>query len=79
MSNRPLVVVGAALALAGLAVMILVLTQSAGPESAATSIPLESNDTGWPSYGWPIVAGITLAIGAACIMIGMNRWHQGAR
>jgi hypothetical protein len=32
-----------------------------------------------PSLFWPAAAGISLAAGAACIGLGMNRWHQGSR
>jgi hypothetical protein len=76
--NRPLVILGTVLALAGLALMISVFTQSAGPDPGVGSVAQieQRSETGWPSYAWPIVAGLTLAIGAACIMIGMNRWQQ---
>jgi hypothetical protein len=28
-----------------------------------------------PSRVWPLVAGLSLALGAGCIGIGMNRWR----
>ena len=75
--NRPLVILGTVLALAGLALMISVFTQSVGHDPVGNVPQLEQRqDTGWASYAWPIVAGLTLAIGAGCIMIGMNRWQQ---
>jgi hypothetical protein len=81
MTNKPLVALGVVLALAGLAMMIGIFAESVGPDPNLGSAPQpgDAGDSGFPSYIWPVVAGITLAIGAACIMLGMNRWTQGAR
>jgi hypothetical protein len=77
MSNRPLVMLGALLAVAGLAIFLFVFSQSGGSDAVAGSgamgaAPQEDS----LSYGWSILAGLTLAVGAACIMIGLKNWQR---
>jgi hypothetical protein len=77
MSNRPLVMLGAALVIAGLAVLVSVLTQNGGSDAVAGPGAIApSPDEGAPSYAWPILAGLTVAVGAACVMIGMKNWQR---
>ena len=82
MMNRPVVVLGALLALAGFVLMIAVVTGTVGPaDPSPMQVPQVQApaEDGMPSRVWAIVAGLMLAVGAALVMIGMNRWRQPGR
>jgi hypothetical protein len=77
--NPPLLWTGALLALFGAVVLTVVLVFGRQPqgETSTEAIQREAT-TDSPSLVWPIVAGLSLAIGAGCIGIGMNRWRAAA-
>jgi hypothetical protein len=82
MINKPLVMLGAVVAIAGFALMVAVLAGSVGPEPAASKSAPQLGGAAAseaPSRGWAVVAGVVLAIGAALVMLGMNRWRQPSR
>ena len=64
------------LALFGAIVLTVVLLRGREPqaETAPQAIQREAT-TDPPSLAWPIIAGVSLALGAGCIGIGMNRWR----
>ena len=74
--NPPLLWIGALLALFGAIVLTVVLVSGRQPqdETSPQAIQREAT-TNPPSLVWPIVAGLSLAVGAGCIGIGMNRWR----
>jgi hypothetical protein len=75
--NRILVAAGALMMLVGAVVLASVLLRSPAP-TASTSAPVvveKQERVEPPSRAWSIAAGGALAIGAALIGIGMNRWR----
>jgi hypothetical protein len=73
--NPPLIWIGALLALFGAIVLAVVLVRGrAEPVESAPAIQQEAQTTP-PSRIWPVVAGLSLALGAGCIGLGMNRWR----
>ena len=71
---RGLVAVGFVLIVAGAATLLWLLFAIPRPDLATTSA--EASGTGMPSLAWSMLAGLTIAAGAACVGIGMNRWYQ---
>jgi hypothetical protein len=76
--NPPLIWIGALLALFGAIVLTLVLAMDRQPADPPAETVQRAAATAPPSRVWPIVAGLSLAIGAGCIGIGMNRWGAAA-
>ena len=78
--NPPLIWIGALLALFGAVVLAVVLLRGREPQSdTVAAAPQQTTETNPSSFAWPIVAGISLALGAGCIGIGMNRWRTVPR
>jgi hypothetical protein len=77
--NPPLLWIGALLALFGAIVLAVVLVRGRAPhvEDSLPAIQQEAQTTA-PSRVWPLVAGLSLALGAGCIGIGMNRWRAAS-
>jgi hypothetical protein len=73
--NPPLLVIGVVLALFGAIVLAVVLLQAREPSVETPQVIQQDAKTEPPSRLWPIVAGLSLAVGAGCIGIGMNRWR----
>lgn len=73
--NPPLLVIGVVLALFGAIVLAVVLFQAREPNVETPQAIQQDARTEPPSRVWPIVAGLSLAVGAGCIGIGMNRWR----
>lgn len=73
---RGLIVVGTALVVAGASVLWWLLFAIPSPEFAGTPGQVMTAAADPPSRLWPLVAGLALAAGAACIGVGMNRWYQ---
>ncbi len=74
--NPLLLWIGALLALFGAVVLTVVLFRGREPavDDAAATMQRRAETTE-PSRVWPIVAGLSLALGAGFIGIGMNRWR----
>ena len=81
MTNRPLVLAGGALAVIGVALFLYVMIAGTGDPGPADYLSQlqEPAVTDRPSLGLSIVAGLVLAVGAAMIMLGMNRWTRSTR
>ena len=76
--NRLLISAGSLLMLVGAAILASVLLRSPAPAAPASDAPLivEHQDRAdAPSRAWAIAAGGVLAVGAALVGIGMNRWR----
>ena len=74
--NPVLIVIGSVLALFG-AIVLAVMLASGGRVVRSDDITAtisEQAEHQPPSRAWAILAGISLAVGAGCIGIGMNRW-----
>ena len=74
--NPPLLWIGALLALFGAILLAVVLVRGRAPHEneSAPALRQEAQSSA-PSRVWPLVAGLSLALGAGCIGIGMNRWR----
>ena len=74
--NPPLIWIGALLALFGAIVLAVVLVRGNAPDVQESSPAIHREaQASSPSRVWPLVAGLSLALGAGCIGIGMNRWR----
>jgi hypothetical protein len=76
--NRGMVLAGAALVTVGAVLLILLWTQGSPAELAgvppATDSSFFAPDP--TSRIWAVVIGLTIAVGAGLIGIGMNRWKR---
>lgn len=72
--TKGLVVLGLALIVAGASTLLWILFAVPRPDLAAT--PVDATTADVPSLFWALLAGLTLAAGAACVGIGANRWYQ---
>lgn len=80
--NRRLIGVGAVLLVAGALLLSYLLISGPGAGPPSERVPLIGETRGRidpPTRVWSIVAGLSMAAGAACIGIGMNRWGSDAR
>ena len=83
MKQPPLIAIGLALMAIGFAVFLVlafgkadVVDQGAPQMSSSGAQKGErAYETREPSRVWAIVGGATLACGAACVGLGMNRWR----
>jgi hypothetical protein len=74
---RPLLWAGTVLIVAGVLVIALTRAASDAMLEGREPSPMVDDGLGAPSRVWSVVGGVTIALGAACIGIGMNRWgHQ---
>lgn len=76
--NPILIVIGSVLAVFG-AVVLVIMLASGGRVVRSDDITAtigEQAEHQSPSPAWSILAGISLAVGAGCIGIGMNRWSE---
>jgi hypothetical protein len=76
--NPVLIVIGSVLAVFG-AIVLAVMLASGGRVVRSDDITAtigERSEQQRPSPAWSILAGISLAVGAGCIGIGMNRWTE---
>ena len=75
-----LIVLGIALALVGILALGLTArdrTEDAGAsEPIGHGIPAEQTGPNRLTMLWPVVGGLSLALGAAFIGVGMNRWKR---
>jgi hypothetical protein len=77
--NPPLIWAGALLALFGAVVLVVTLLRGQPVQTDRDAPAIEqTTETNSSSFAWPIVAGLSLAVGAGCIGIGMNRWRAAA-
>ena len=77
----PLIAIGVLLVVIGFGIFGALMFNR--PDPAEGTLPPRSGEprdvagnSGQPSRAWSIVAGLTLASGAACVGIGMNRWRS---
>ena len=76
--NPPLLWIGALLALFGAILLAVVLVRGRVPQENEPAPAIQHEAQGAPSGVWPLVAGLSLALGAGCIGIGMNRWRAAS-
>jgi hypothetical protein len=75
--NRPLILLGAALILIGALVLgMTAFSRAGGSENRVPGIGEDQGRAGAPGEAWIFVSGLTLAAGAACVGVGMNRWRH---
>lgn len=76
--NPVLILVGAVLAVFGAIVLVVMLSSGGRIQTShdSTATIREQSEQRPPSRAWSILAGISLAVGAGCIGIGMNRWRE---
>lgn len=75
---RALVAIGVVLIVAGAIGLFSLLFAIPTPELAGTPDQVVARAQAGPSVGWSVLAGLTLALGGACLGIGMNAWKQGS-
>ncbi|HEX5070459.1 MAG TPA: hypothetical protein VFV78_09620 [Vicinamibacterales bacterium] len=75
-----LLVLGIALLLVGVLALGMAARDRADETRAGApvydAIPAEHVNPGHLTMIWPVVGGLSLAVGAACIGVGMNRWKR---
>ena len=76
--NRALVALGSVLALLGVVVLAITLLRSPASAPPSPSVSGGTQAVDPPSRGWAIGAGGLLAVGAAMVGLGMNRWNRSA-
>ena len=74
--NRVLVAVGSVLAVLGAVILAITLFRNPAPAAPTPAAPGSTQAVEPPSRGWAIGAGGLLAVGAALIGLGMNRWNR---
>jgi hypothetical protein len=75
--NRPLVLTGAIIVVAGVIMLAMLLGQATIPVAPVTGPPPDTAvQADAPSRLWSVVIGLTLALGAGLIGLGMNRWRS---
>jgi hypothetical protein len=76
--TRSLLVAGVLLLAIGAGMLGMVLFDRPNPYGDAATRPLlvEEESEGVPSRLWSVGGGLSLAAGAACVGLGLNRWRQ---
>jgi hypothetical protein len=78
--NRPLVLTGAIIVLVGVVMLVMMLGHATIPVAPVTGPPPDPGVTANPpSRLWSVLIGLTLAVGAGMIGVGMNRWRSHPR
>lgn len=75
-----LIALGVALVLVGIVALGMAARDRADETRVGApvydAIPAEHVNPNHLTILWPVVGGLSLAVGAACIGIGMNRWKR---
>ena len=77
--NKILIALGAAFSLVGAVILLSVLLRSpdpAAPPTGPQTVVENQRQAQPPSRMWAIGAGVSIAVGAALIAMGMNRWRR---